>query len=463
MKANWIVNLHHFITNKPYQSRELHKTMFPILNPKGILHKQPDAGYYYLTGEESGTQRINRVGTEILSLCDGKHSINKISTEMAVRYNESPEHAKSLVTPFLAESFQRGTILLKAESDSSSNPNNMTGSFNAWVPLLVSLELTNSCNLTCSHCYASAQLGNGLFPSAEKVIDLIKNLASNGTFSIMLSGGEPTMHPQFETILSVACDHMRLVRVASNLYSVPRKKLDAILLDKKVTVQTSVDGLSSTHNLIRGGHSAYARTLSAVKELSSKGTIVIVAMTANRFNWKQVEEVVVQCKDAGAAAFRLGLTFPNGRAQGTDFCLSLNEVSALQNDWASIVEKYSSADFSLNRSEDATSYEELTNNNNLVTSCGAGYLIAHIKADGTITPCPMLDYPLGNVFTGPLELALSQEKYPVFSNAISPGNENCMGCQFAQLCGSCHAGAKAWGDAEPCWWKSTEISRTLSS
>ena len=48
--------------------------------------------------------------------------------------------------------------------------------------------------------------------------------------------------------------------------------------------------------------------------LAAAGKTVIVAMTANRLNWREVEQVVERCVDSGAAALCLGLTFPVGRA-----------------------------------------------------------------------------------------------------------------------------------------------------
>jgi len=87
----------------------------------------------------------------------------------------------------------------------------------------------------------------------------LQYLASNGTYSVLLTGGEPTMHPAFSHILSTASELMRLVRVATNLYSLPEPSLRAITDNDKVSVQTSIDGLSDTHNLIRGGNHAFEK------------------------------------------------------------------------------------------------------------------------------------------------------------------------------------------------------------
>jgi len=90
--------------------------------------------------------------------------------------------------------------------------------------------------------------------------------------------------------------------------------------------------------------------------LAAAGKTVIVAMTANRLNWREVEQVVERCVDSGAAALCLGLTFPVGRAAFSGLALDPVEVETLQRDWEGIVSRYSSPTFSLNRSEEAQDY-----------------------------------------------------------------------------------------------------------
>ena len=86
------------------------------------------------------------------------------------------------------------------------------------------------------------------------------------------------------------------------------------VVDDRITLQTSVDGVRSTHDLIRGGKNSFTRTIANIERLAQAGKIVIVAMTANWLNFREVKEIIRRCVGAGTAAFRLGLTFPIGRA-----------------------------------------------------------------------------------------------------------------------------------------------------
>ena len=68
------------------------------------------------------------------------------------------------------------------------------------------LEITSSCNLTCPMCYAASGPG-GQHLSLEECRSAIDRLVEvEGRPEILqLSGGEPTVHPQFHEILEYAC------------------------------------------------------------------------------------------------------------------------------------------------------------------------------------------------------------------------------------------------------------------
>ncbi len=68
------------------------------------------------------------------------------------------------------------------------------------------LELTSSCNLTCPLCYAGSAPGGEhiTFDEACRAIDRLVECEGRGEI-LQLSGGEPTIHPQFVEIVQYAC------------------------------------------------------------------------------------------------------------------------------------------------------------------------------------------------------------------------------------------------------------------
>jgi uncharacterized radical SAM superfamily Fe-S cluster-containing enzyme len=71
---------------------------------------------------------------------------------------------------------------------------------------LTLVEITDRCNLTCPTCYASSSPHYGrhrTLEEVERMLDII--VANEGEPDVVqLSGGEPTLHPQFFEILDIA-------------------------------------------------------------------------------------------------------------------------------------------------------------------------------------------------------------------------------------------------------------------
>lgn len=74
---------------------------------------------------------------------------------------------------------------------------------------LALIEIVNSCNLPCPTCYARSPLGRGTKVDAVPLVDLQRRIQGvidrkGGIEILQLSGGEPTLHPQFFELLSWA-------------------------------------------------------------------------------------------------------------------------------------------------------------------------------------------------------------------------------------------------------------------
>src|SRR6058998_2467272 len=83
---------------------------------------------------------------------------------------------------------------------------NVTGRGNApfekLSTCLALIEIVNSCNLSCPTCYADSPLGAGRNVDAVPLGDLQRRIQGvvdrkGGIEILQLSGGEPTLHPQF--------------------------------------------------------------------------------------------------------------------------------------------------------------------------------------------------------------------------------------------------------------------------
>ncbi|MCA9286423.1 MAG: radical SAM protein [Phycisphaerales bacterium] len=97
-------------------------------------------------------------------------------------------------------------------ADAGSEKANLFESLSTCVALI---EIVDTCNLTCPTCYASSPFGVGDdlagLPFADFVGRVSGVLERKGTIDILqLSGGEPTLHPEFEAILRWCTDESRI-------------------------------------------------------------------------------------------------------------------------------------------------------------------------------------------------------------------------------------------------------------
>ncbi len=146
------------------------------------------------------------------------------------------------------------------------------------------VEITSSCNLKCPMCYASSGPG-GVHLPFEKVRAAIDRLVEvEGAPEVLqLSGGEPTIHPDFEGILDYACTQpIDYVMINSNgLRFAEDEALVARLAAhrKRIEVYFQLDGITeATTRTLRGGKLIEAK-LAALEALGRAGIRVILVAT----------------------------------------------------------------------------------------------------------------------------------------------------------------------------------------
>mgnify|MGYP000483547195 CR=1 FL=1 len=94
--------------------------------------------------------------------------------------------------------------------------------FRRHIPLSVSLELTQACNLRCVHCYNRDRSGPaGGAPAAgelsyDEILRVLGELRAAGALFLGLTGGEPMAHPRFLDVLDAARRLHLSVSVQSN-------------------------------------------------------------------------------------------------------------------------------------------------------------------------------------------------------------------------------------------------------
>jgi uncharacterized radical SAM superfamily Fe-S cluster-containing enzyme len=96
-----------------------------------------------------------------------------------------------------------------------------TAPFEKLSTCLALIEIVNSCNLSCPTCYADSPLGSGHNVDAVPLTDLQRRIQGvverkGGIEILQLSGGEPTLHPQFFELVEWIQDNPRIDYILLN-------------------------------------------------------------------------------------------------------------------------------------------------------------------------------------------------------------------------------------------------------
>lgn len=161
------------------------------------------------------------------------------------------------------------------------------------------ISLANRCNLACTYCwyetdaaaYPSRQLSAvnyaAWFEACAKVLTLE---------NVYLTGGEPTLHAEFEDILCVAAAHFERAVLLTNGVSLGQRRdlLDAIKRFS-VEVHVSLDHVSSgIDDRVRGGTRAVLR---GIYSLAEAGVPTQVTMVLTARNATDLDPAIALCRE----------------------------------------------------------------------------------------------------------------------------------------------------------------------
>jgi MoaA/NifB/PqqE/SkfB family radical SAM enzyme len=173
--------------------------------------------------------------------------------------------------------------------------------FNPDISELI-IFITNACNLYCKHCFYSAELRQPIvaltLEQYEKIVTSIRVPMAN----IILTGGEPFLHPDISRIVKLFGDQGK-----ARQFTIPSNgRATELVLSRaeeclknfsgNIHVQISLDGLAAYHNQLRGDEQTFSsvlKTISGLKELAGKYKHLSVGVntTVSRQNMEMLDEL----------------------------------------------------------------------------------------------------------------------------------------------------------------------------
>lgn len=166
------------------------------------------------------------------------------------------------------------------------------------IPILVTLCVTNRCNLKCSYCYEEYYDRDHKEFSTEELLKLIDELSSMGTKYISVNGGEALLRKDIEVIIDKIREKNMLCHLTTNGTLI---KKNIMVLKKLNSISISLDGDKFGNDLNRGSGS-YDKIIEGISCLKENNIKFHTHTVLTRHNKNAVDEILALASEYGFKA-----------------------------------------------------------------------------------------------------------------------------------------------------------------
>ncbi len=316
------------------------------------------------------------------------------------------------------------------------------------LPITGTVETTFRCNLNCVHCYVNQPVADRAARAKELTTERLKGvideIAEAGCLSLLLTGGEVLVRPDFREVYLHALFRGLQVTVFTNGTLVTERI--ALLFDeyRPASVEITLYGITrETYERVTRLPGSFDRCLAGIRRLVERK--IPLKLKAMALTWN-VDEI----PRMRAFAQELGLPFAhdsllNGRVdcgsnRNPELQLSPEKAVALDLDDPEAMRRYR---FALAGFEAGETPEA-----DRVYTCGAGEIAFTVDPTGQLQLCQLSRRSGFDLSTGTFARGWN-EHFPRLREKRWQSNSVCRRCSLVSVCGSCAgAGELEHGDPE---------------
>jgi Fe-coproporphyrin III synthase len=323
-------------------------------------------------------------------------------------------------------------------------------------------NLTDRCNLACTHCYSRSGPDQSLSGelTTPEAIALIDDFAAMDVPLILFSGGEPLLRRDLWELALHAGDRGIKTALSTNGTLLDRENARNIRETGIEYAGISLDGArAGIHDRFRNSPGAFDRACAAFEHCRDEGVRCGVRITLTTENYRELEDLIELSRTLGASRFCLYWLVPSGRGREQYSRLRLGRdevISALDLLYRKAMEidpsemEFLTVDAPQDcihlldsmeraRSSDLPEAKELMGS--LKGGCSAGDRVANIDPRGNVYPCQFArsgEFFIGNVREKKFSEIWEDPLHPVlerFRKRPRELNGSCGTCDHRDLCG----------------------------
>lgn len=259
-------------------------------------------------------------------------------------------------------------------------------------------ECTTRCNFHCRHCGSdcSVQSREKDMPLEDflRALDTIPSSHRPKDFIVVLTGGEPLLRPDIETVGRAIRERGFGWGMVSNGWFYDEAAHARLLGAGMGALTISLDGLEASHDWMRGLKGSYTRAVRAIGLSAADPRLNADVVTCvNKKNLSELPQIHDVLTGLGVAQWRLFTVIPIGRAaRDPEMHLSKDEFVRLMEFIRERREQKGRMKVTFSCEGFLGRYEEQVRDTRFF--CRAGVNIASILIDGRICACPNIDRDL---------------------------------------------------------------------
>ena len=281
-------------------------------------------------------------------------------------------------------------------------------------------ELSDRCSLNCPHCHLTVKQRHTSFyvPFSQTLVDFAI-LQKLGITSIVLSGGETTLHPQLNGITDLA------VKMFSDVVIMSNNTNPEILthLDPKIKVWVSLDYFGFKQDKWRSFNGLWANYLSLANQVNVRSTLL-------NDNVVDIEKLVFH-----VSTLNRNITIAPYRGDRADLAPSPQDMIKLLSFIFQKGKKY----YENAVIDDCSIRQYLANKQGKTdyVGCNACEGVIRVTPTAMVTPCPFLPQEIGSLYGPEIKQKIAETRQQL----LNMFNGKCQTCQYKKTCGGCKSGS----------------------
>lgn len=299
----------------------------------------------------------------------------------------------------------------------------------------IHIELTNKCNERCVHCFIpNNEKEHGVHFRLKNLKRVLNEFKELGGVRIILSGGEPLLHPDFIEIIKFCRELDLSISIFSNLISCDDHLIEAIKDVRVANLQVSLYSvIEKEHDHITKVTGSYKKTIGAIEKLRKKGIPVSIScplMKINKNSFTQLIHYAISQKiPYKTDIYLMGQT--DFTKDNLSERLSVNEIAEV----IKALKKINSSSEIFGQEK----YETKSHSSYNLPVCSAAINMLCISSNGDVYPCVSLSKKkCGNIYETSLkEIWNHSKELNEIRNIRQSDFPKCKDCGSKEYCNMC--------------------------